>query len=88
MAKTTRKVIGSVCKGRENKPPYIKIRDGISLKKDQIVRLESKKVQLESLEGAVSAGKISPDLGEKIKERIENIPEFVLFELVLLEQQG
>ena len=86
MAKTKRSVGGSVCKSKESgKPDYIKIREDLSLKKGQVLRLESKKFQLESLQGAVSSGKLSSDLGEKIKERIEKIPEWVRFEIVAVE---
>lgn len=86
MAKTKRSVVGSVCKSKDSgKPDYIKIRDEMSLKKGQILRLESKKFQLDSLQNAVTAGKLSGDLSEKIKERIEKIPEWVRFEIVALE---
>lgn len=88
MSKTKRKVIGSVCKSKEaSRPDYIKIREDVVLKKNQSLRLESKKFQLESLEGARSAGKISEELSEKIKERIDNIPDWVRFEIVALETQ-
>jgi hypothetical protein len=86
MAKAKRSVVGSVCKSKDSgKPDYIKIRDDMSLKKGQILRLESKKYQLESLQGAVSAGKLSSELGEKIRERIEKIPDWVRFEIVAVE---
>lgn len=86
MAKTKRSVVGSVCKSKESgKPDYIKIREDLSLKKGQVLRLESKKFQLDSLQNAVSSGKLSADLGEKIKERIEKIPEWVRFEIVAVE---
>lgn len=89
MAKLSRRVIGSVVKAKDTgKPDYIKVRDDVSLKKGQIVRLESPKFQLESLVSAMQAGKVSEDLGEKIKERIEKIPNFVRFELVLLEERN
>ena len=86
MAKAKRSVIGSVCKSKDTgKPDYIKVRDDLTLRKGQILRLESKKFQLESLQGAVSAGKLSSELGEKIKERIEKIPDWVRFEIVAVE---
>ena len=50
-------------------------------------RLESAKYQLESLERAVSAGKLSEDVADKVRERIEKIPPYVLFELVELVEQ-
>jgi hypothetical protein len=86
MAKSKRSVVGSVCKSKDaGKPDYIKIRDDMSLRKGQILRLESKKYQLESLQGAVTAGKLSSELGEKIRERIEKIPDWVRFEIVAVE---
>jgi hypothetical protein len=86
MAKSKRSVVGSVCKSKDaGKPDYIKIRDDMSLRKGQILRLESKKFQLDSLQGAVSAGKLSAELAEKIRERIEKIPDWVRFEIVAVE---
>jgi hypothetical protein len=88
MAKMNRRVIGSVVKAKDaGKPDYIKVRDDVVLKKGQVLRLESAKFQLDSLLGAVQAGKVSEDLGEKIKERIEKIPAFVRFEIVMLEER-
>ncbi len=89
MAKYKRNVIGSVCKAKEDgKPDYIKIRDSVSLSKGQIVRLESKKFQLASLESAVTSGKLTGDVAEKARERIEKIPDWVRFELVTLEEMN
>lgn len=86
MAKAKRSVVGSVCKSKDTgKPDYIKVRDDMSLRKGQILRLESKKYQLDSLQNAVSAGKLSSELGEKIRERIEKIPDWVRFEIVAVE---
>ena len=43
---------------------------------------------MESLDAAVASGKLSSDLAQKIKaDRIEKIPEWVRFELVLVESQ-
>lgn len=88
MAKSKRTVVGSVCKSKDaGKPDYIKVRDDVVLKKGQVLRLESKKFQLDSLQGAVTSGKVSGDLSEKIKERIEKIPDWVRFEIIALESQ-
>ena len=88
MSKIKRRVIGSVCKSKDSgKPDYIKIREDIVLKKNQSLRLESKKFQLESLESASSQGKVSPELTEKIRDRIDKIPDWVRFEIVALETQ-
>jgi hypothetical protein len=86
MAKSKRSVVGSVCKSKEaGRPDYIKVRDELTLRKGQILRLESKKFQLESLDSAVSSGKLSSDLGDKIRDRIEKIPDWVRFEIVAIE---
>ena len=86
MAKSKRSVVGSVCKSKDaGKPDYIKVRDDLTLRKGQILRLESKKFQLDSLQGAVTAGKLSGELAEKIRERIEKIPDWVRFEIVAVE---
>lgn len=87
MAKLTRSVLGSVCKPKdESKPYYIKVRRDVSLKEGQVLRLESKELQLENVQKAVSAGKLSSDLGQEISERINKIPDFVMFEVVDLRE--
>lgn len=86
MSKTKRSVVGSVCKSKDSgKPDYIKIRDDMSLKKGQVLRLESKRFQLDSLQSAVNSGKLSNELAQKIEERINKIPDWVRFEIVALE---
>lgn len=86
MAKWTRKVVGSVIKSNDpSKPNYMKFRlkDGpLTLKDGDTLSVESKAFQLKSLEGAVADKKLSEDLGLKIKERIEKIPDFVLGEII------
>lgn len=85
MAKYKREVIGSFIKSKESdKPPYIKMRNAVSLKEGQTIRVESKKFQIDSLERAVAAGKVKGDMAEKVKERLEKMPDWVLGELVLL----
>jgi hypothetical protein len=78
MAKKKRQVIGSVCKSKDGGPDYIKMRDG------KTYRLESAKQQLDSLEKAVAEGKLSPDIGDKVRERIEKIPSWIRFEIIEL----
>jgi hypothetical protein len=79
MAKLKRNQVASFCKSKdENSPPYIKFRDG------KIYRVESAKFQLKSLEQAVAAGKLPEDVAEKIRERINKIPDFVLAEIIEL----
>ena len=84
-----RKVIGALYKSKdENKPNYIKIKGGVSLSDGQTVRAESKSFQLRSLQNAVSAGKLKDETAQQIKDRIEKIPDFVIAELVMLEEQN
>jgi hypothetical protein len=88
MAKLKREVIGSFYKSKDdNKPPYIKFRSAVTLKEGDIVRVENKKYQLQSLEGALSAGKLNGEVAEKVKERINKIPEYVIAELVVLKSE-
>ena len=69
--------VGSVCKSKKDgEPDYIKMRDG------KTYRLESKAYQLRSLEDAVSQGKLSGDVVEQIKDRMEKTPDWVRFEIV------
>lgn len=83
MAKWKRSVVGSVCKDpKDNSKSYIKFSQDVSFKKGDTVNLESAKDQLTNLESAMESGKISEDFGEKIKERIGRIPDWVRFEIV------
>lgn len=50
---------------------------------DLVLYLESKASQLESATRAVAEGKLSGEIGEKILGRINNIPDWVRFEIVL-----
>jgi hypothetical protein len=86
--KLKREVIGSFLKSKDdNKPPYLKFRASVTLKEGDIVRVENKKYQLQSLEGAVNAGKLNGEIAEKAKERINKIPDFVIAELVVLKSE-
>ena len=85
-SKLKREVVGSFLKSKDdNKPPYLKFRSAITLKEGDIIRVENKKYQLQSLEGAINSGKINGEIAEKAKERINKIPEFVIAELVVLK---
>ena len=85
-SKLKREVVGSFLKAKDdNKPPYLKFRSAITLKEGDIIRVENKKYQLQSLEGAINSGKINGEIAEKAKERINKIPEFVIAELVVLK---
>lgn len=87
MAKLRREKVGQVMKSKDNnKPDYIKFEKDVSVKAGDIIRLETKKFQLESLASAVQAGKLSGEQAEKAKERIEKIPDFVRGELIVLRE--
>lgn len=87
MAKLTRKNVGSLYKSKDAaKPNYIKIREDITLKAGQTIRAESQKFQLASIDAAAEAGKLSGENLEKARKRAEGIPDYVIAELVLLEE--
>lgn len=101
MAKSKRTVVGSVCKSKDpGKPDYLVLRGNTAdelakalmradKSKGLSLKLESKKFQMESLDQAVSSGKLSGELAEKIKsERIAKIPDWVRFEVVLIESSS
>jgi hypothetical protein len=52
-----------------------------------ILNLESKKSQIDSLNEAVANGKLKQEYAEKALTRVEKIPDFVLFEVVLSQKQ-
>lgn len=86
MAKTKRTVIGSVLRHKDDpKKSYIKIKNEVRLKAGQILQLQSKKQQLDNLRVAVESGKMSADMASEIGERLERVPDFVLFEVIALE---
>jgi len=83
--KVKRRVIGSVLSSKDDpKQRYIKIREDVVLKAGQTLRLESAKQQLEGLEAAVSAGKLSEEMAEKVRDRINKIPNWVVAEIIQL----
>lgn len=75
--------VGSVLKSKDaSQPDYIKIDADVTLKKGDILNLESKKSKLTSLEKNIENGKLSGELADKIRASIDKIPEFVRFEIV------
>lgn len=81
--KYTRRGVGSVIKSKDpGGSDYIKIRDDVSFKKGDTLQLESAQSQLASLERAVSDGKLSEEVAEKVRDRIQKIPDWVRFEIV------
>lgn len=92
MAKFKRMVVGSVLKSKtEGDPPYIKVngnlKEDLVLKPGSYLKLENAKFQMKSLQKAMSEDKISADMGKEIQARIEKIPEWVLFEVILVEKK-
>lgn len=87
MAKLKREVVGSFLKAKDNgKAPYIKFKNDVTFNKGDMIRVENKKFQLTSLDAAVQAGKLTGDIAEQARERINKIPDFVLGELVILRE--
>jgi hypothetical protein len=88
MAKLTRKNIGSLLKSKDpTKPNYIKIgQNGINLPAGATIRAESQKFQLASIDAAEKSGKLTGENLKKARDRAEKIPEFVIAELVVLEE--
>ena len=83
-----RTVVGSVLKDRNDpKKSYIKINSTVTLNKGDTLSLESPKEAIESAELALSEKKISEELFQTIKERNENIVDFVRFNILKIEQR-
>lgn len=81
--------LGNVYKSKDpEKSNYIKIdlitKDAITLKHGEYVQVESKAFQLRSVEKALEKGVLSKENAEKAKTRINQIPEYVLGELILV----
>jgi hypothetical protein len=98
MAKFKRVTVGSICKAKEaNRPDYLKVRGdtveqfakallAADRTKGMSLKLESKSFQLQNLADAVSQNKLSADMATKVEERINKIPNYVRFEVILLEE--
>lgn len=77
--------IGDIVKGKKDeatgvtKPDYLKVRGDHTLRDGQYLNLESKKQQLDSLNEAVAKGRLSAEVAEEIKAKIEKTPDFVRF---------
>lgn len=87
MAKWKKTTVGSIVKGKDGKPDYLKIRDTVTLNKGDILNLESQKTQVTSLEKAIADGKLSGEFAEKLLERAKAIPDWVRFEVTKSEKQ-
>lgn len=85
--KTPRRLtVGSIIKGQikdgVKQQDYIKMSYDINLKKGEYLQLKSKEQQLQDLDEGVNAGRLSEESADKIRERVQKIPDFVRFELV------
>lgn len=80
--------VGAVLKGKEGKPDYIKIDNDITLTKGMFLNLENKAQAIASLESAIADGKLSQEVGDKARERIEkNHPDFKRFSIYTLVER-
>ena len=73
--------VGAIIKGRDGKPDYIKVNEDVTLKKGEFLNLESKASKIASLTAAIENGKLSQEVGQKMLEQAEKLPEFVRFEI-------
>lgn len=81
--------LGSVYKSKDpEKSNYIKIdlksKDTVTLKHGEYVQVESKAFQLRSVEKALEKGVLSKENAKKATDRINEIPDYVLGELILV----
>lgn len=81
-------VVGQVLKGKDGKGSYLKISNDVKLTKGQIVQVQSPKEQLAQAKLAFADGKISEELMEKIEERVDKTPDFVLKEIFYFVEKG
>jgi len=79
-------VLGSFCKSKdESKPPYIKLKTAVNMPEGGIIQVQSKKYQLQSLDAAAAAGKLTGEVVEQIREKINKMPDWVLGDLVIFQ---
>jgi len=88
--KWTREKLGSVLKDKKDETKfYVKFNKNCSFNEGDCVNLESKKQQLDSIDDAVSAGRLTDEtMVNEIKERINKIPDFVKFEIVKVSRNN
>jgi hypothetical protein len=83
MAKYKRTIVGSVLKGKDGKPDYIKIEKEMT---PGFYNLESKKTQLDNIDRLEEEGRMDKELADQIREKINNIKDFVRFQIVKVER--
>jgi len=79
------KTIGSVMKSKdfaETKETYIKISEDVTFKAGSFISIVNPRTLANKL-----AGKVSDEVLEKIRERGEKTPDFVLFQLQIKNEQ-
>lgn len=86
-SKWKRTVIGSIVKGKDGKPDYLKVSKDVVLKEGDYLNLESKSAQLKSLDEAEANGKLGGDMLQNIRDTVNKMPDFVRFHVVRLEKQ-
>lgn len=83
-----RTMVGEVKASPEDaKSFYIKFVTDAVFKAGDTVSLQSKQQQLDSATEAFNEGKLSEELLGKITERVNNIPEFVKFQVIKLSKE-
>lgn len=85
MSKAKYKTIGTVLKSKDfatSKETYIKLKEDVSLKAGSFINIVNPRTLADKL-----AGKVSDDVLEKIRERGEKTPDFVLFELQVKNEE-
>ena len=72
MAKLKRVILGEVMiSDKETNPDYIKLKPGVKIPENGILRVETKAYQLKSLDQAVSANRMSQEMANEMKSKIE-----------------
>lgn len=78
--------VGSVVKGKDGKPDYIKINVDVALKKGEFVNLESAAGMKKRADELEADGKMTPEAASKMRERADKIPSFVRFNLTVMRE--
>lgn len=77
--------VGSIIKGQDGKPDYIKINNDVVLTKGQYINMENKAQKIAGIKFAISKNKLSDEKGNEMIEKAEKMPDFVRFELYFLK---
>ena len=87
-ARWKRTMVGEVKTSPDDpKSFYIKFVADAIFKAGDTVSLQSKQQQIDSATDAFNNGKLSEELLTKITERVNNIPEFVKFQVIKLSKE-